>query len=50
MNETGLFAWGLLAFVLAVGPLVGAALLDYRAQRHKQELESAAGFQTDEGR
>ncbi len=30
MNETLLFTWGLVAFLLAVGPLAVAALLDNR--------------------
>lgn len=48
MSETALFAWGLIAFLLAVGPLVVAALLDYRERGHRQELERAAGLRTDE--
>ena len=30
MNDTWIFIWGLLAFLLAVGPLMVAAVLDYR--------------------
>ena len=30
MSETWIFLWGLLAFLLAVGPLMVAAFLDYR--------------------
>ena len=30
MNEIWIFLWGLLAFILAVGPLMIAALFEYR--------------------
>ena len=30
MSNTFIFIWGLLAFLLAVGPLMVAAYLDYR--------------------
>lgn len=30
MNETWIFIWGILAFLLAVGPLMLAAYLDNR--------------------
>ena len=30
MSNTLIFIWGLLAFLLAVGPLMVAAYLDYR--------------------
>jgi hypothetical protein len=30
MSDTLIFIWGLLAFLLAVGPLMVAAYLDYR--------------------
>jgi hypothetical protein len=30
MDETIIFVWGLIAFLLAVGPLVVAAILDRR--------------------
>jgi len=33
MNETYIFLWGLLAFLLAVGPLVVAAYLDNKEKR-----------------
>lgn len=33
MNETWIFLWGILAFLLAVGPLTVAAFLDYREKR-----------------
>lgn len=33
MNDILLFLWGLLAFVVAVGPLVVAAILDLREKR-----------------
>lgn len=33
MNEIYIFMWGLLAFFLAVGPLVVAAFLDNRENR-----------------
>lgn len=32
MNDTFLFLWGLLAFLLAVGPLIVAAMLDFRTK------------------
>ncbi len=50
MNETTLFLWGVAAFLLAVGPLVGAAFLDYRDRGHQQELERAAGLHEDRNR
>ena len=33
MSETLLFAWGVLATIFAVGPLMLAAVLDWRAKR-----------------
>jgi hypothetical protein len=36
MNETFLFAWGLLATILAVGPLAIAAILDWRSKKSNQ--------------
>jgi hypothetical protein len=35
MDETLLFIWGLIAFVLAVGPLMVAAILDRRDKRRE---------------
>jgi hypothetical protein len=35
MNETLLFAFGLIAFLLAVGPLAVAAYLDIRESREE---------------
>lgn len=42
MSETTLFVWGVVAFTLAVGPLIVAAYLDFREQGHRKELERAA--------
>ena len=47
MSETFLFAWGVLAFALAIGPLAAAALLDLRTRGHKKEMERAAGLDYD---
>jgi hypothetical protein len=47
MSEAWLFVWGVVAFSLAVGPLVVAALLDLRSRNDKKELERAAGVQQD---
>lgn len=33
MNETWIFVWGLVAFFLAVGPLLVAAYLDSKDER-----------------
>jgi hypothetical protein len=33
MNDTWIFIWGLLAFLLAVGPLMVAAFLDNKDKR-----------------
>jgi hypothetical protein len=35
MNETWIFVWGLLAFFLAVGPLMVAAYLDNKDRGQK---------------
>ena len=35
MNETLLFVFGLIAFLLAVGPLAVAAYLDFRESREE---------------
>ncbi len=35
MNETFLFVFGLVAFLLAVGPLAVAAYLDYKESREE---------------
>jgi hypothetical protein len=35
MNETLLFIWGTIAFLMAVGPLAAAAFLDRRDKRKK---------------
>jgi len=37
MNETLLFVWGFAAFLLAVGPLAVAAILDRRDKRNEKE-------------
>lgn len=37
MNETTLFIWGLLATLLAIGPLAVAAYLDWRDKRQEAE-------------
>lgn len=37
MDETLLFVWGLVAFLLAVGPLVAAAILDRRDKSGEAE-------------
>ena len=37
MDNTFIFMWGLLATLLAVGPLAVAALLDYRAKSRKSK-------------
>ena len=37
MNETLLFIWGLIAFALAVGPLMVAAVLDRRDKSKETE-------------
>ncbi len=37
MDNTFLFMWGLVATLLAVGPLAIAALLDYRDKRKKSK-------------
>ena len=37
MDETLLFVWGLVAFLLAVGPLVVAAILDRRDSSNETE-------------
>ena len=37
MDETLLFVWGLVAFLLAVGPLVAAAILDRRDRGSETE-------------
>jgi len=44
VNDTLLFIWGVVVFLFAVGPLVGAAYLDYRERNHKLEIERAAGL------
>jgi hypothetical protein len=35
MNETWIFIWGILAFLLAVGPLLVAAYLDNKDGRQE---------------
>jgi hypothetical protein len=37
MNETLLFIWGLIAFALAIGPLMVAAALDRRDKSKETE-------------
>lgn len=37
MDETLLFIWGLIAFTLAVGPLIVAAILDRRDKDNEIE-------------
>lgn len=36
MNEIWIFTWGLLAFLLAVGPLMVAAYLDRREREQEK--------------
>ena len=35
MNDTWIFIWGMLAFLMAVGPLLVAAYLDNRDRRQE---------------
>lgn len=42
MDDTLLFAWGFIAFLLAVGPLGVAALLDLRDKNRQRKKEARA--------
>ena len=35
MSDLWIFIWGMLAFIMAVGPLTLAAYLDYRDRKQK---------------
>ena len=35
MSDLGIFIWGILAFIMAIGPLTIAAYLDYRDRAQK---------------
>ena len=37
MSDTGLFIWGLVAFLFAVGPLSVAAFLDIKEKKDKSD-------------
>jgi hypothetical protein len=36
MSDTGLFIWGMIAFLLAVGPLSVAAYLDLKEENKRE--------------
>lgn len=44
MNDIYIFFWGVVVFVLTVGPLLVATYLDFRDRRYAKAMEDAAGL------